>query len=269
MTKEQEEYMALVEKSGDDKIHVKKTGLEDIYFENHSHSKFQFIYTLSGTLHLQTSGARYFIPEKHIAWIPPHTVHRMSSNNRQVSLVIFYISNKVLRQNKEMRDCSIRITDKMIAENIKFIADHGPIISDDSHEAIYRFATGFLNLLPLTSPGEERFQLSSRIIPEDTRLCPVLEYIDTHSCDNLKMEDVARKHGLSARTLSRMLHQSGIHFSRYVNQARVMRAIELAADGGKSMKEIAYETGFSTPGNFSRVFRQVTGKSPSIYSMEI
>ena len=41
-----------------------------------------------------------------------------------------------------------------------------------------------------------------------------------------------------------------------------MRAIELFADGGKTMQQIAYEVGFSTPNNFNRVFRQITGMSP-------
>lgn len=45
----------------------------------------------------------------------------------------------------------------------------------------------------------------------------------------------------------------------------VNRAIELFSDGGKTMKQIAYETGFSTPNNFNRVFRQITGTSPSLY----
>ena len=31
------------------------------------------------------------------------------------------------------------------------------------------------------------------------------------------------------------------------------------------MQQIAYETGFSTPNNFNRVFKQITGTSPSLY----
>ncbi|MDE6803279.1 MAG: helix-turn-helix domain-containing protein, partial [Muribaculaceae bacterium] len=31
------------------------------------------------------------------------------------------------------------------------------------------------------------------------------------------------------------------------------------------IQEIAYETGFSTPGNFNRVFKQITGTNPSTF----
>ena len=33
----------------------------------------------------------------------------------------------------------------------------------------------------------------------------------------------------------------------------------------KDWQQIAYETGFSTPNNFNRVFKQVTGTSPGLY----
>lgn len=44
-----------------------------------------------------------------------------------------------------------------------------------------------------------------------------------------------------------------------------MRAIELFADGGKTMQQIAYEVGFATSNHFNRVFRQITGVSPNAF----
>lgn len=87
MNTEQQEYISLISRSTHDDILIKKTGWEAINFQEHAHEKFQIIYTLSGTLHVETGGVNYFVPEKHIAWIPEKASHKLSSNSRQVSLI--------------------------------------------------------------------------------------------------------------------------------------------------------------------------------------
>ena len=98
------------------------------------------------------------------------------------------------------------------------------------------------------------------------RLHPILDYMMEHLGDGLRIDRVAAEFGFSVRNLSRLLHASGIRFADYMNHQRVVRAIELFSDGGKTLQQVAYEAGFSTPNHFNRVFRQVTGMSPSEYA---
>jgi AraC-like DNA-binding protein len=102
-------------------------------------------------------------------------------------------------------------------------------------------------------------------IPNDARLHPILAYLQEHLHENLKMPQLAAHFGFSVRNLSRLFNESGIRFSYYVNNLRIMRAIELFADGGRTMQQIAYEVGFATPNHFNRVFRQITGVSPNAF----
>lgn len=53
-----------------------------------------------------------------------------------------------------------------------------------------------------------------------------------------------------------------------MNHQRIMRAIELFTDGGRTLQQVAYEVGYSTPNHFNRVFKQVTGVSPRIFFSE-
>ncbi|MBU3839299.1 MAG: AraC family transcriptional regulator [Candidatus Phocaeicola faecigallinarum] len=129
---------------------------------------------------------------------------------------------------------------------------------------MFDFAISFFNLLPILSYKVD-FLLKTMSIPNDHRLYPVLCYMREHAFRNLKIEQVAAEFNISVRNLSRLLHESGIRFNSFINRHRVNRAIELFSDGGKTMQQIAYETGFSTPNNFNRVFRQITGTSPSLY----
>lgn len=263
MNTEQQEYISFIEQSKEDEILIKKTGWEEVSLQEHAHRKFQIIYTLSGTLHVETREANYFVPEMHIAWIPADTSHKLSSNSRQVSLVIFYICLNHLSDDSKNR-FSIYCTNTMIAENLKFIASKGKLISLREQADLYHFTQSFFTLLPQMTPGAD-FLLKTLVIPNDSRLQPVLNYITEHLHEDLSMEQIATHYHLSVRNLSRLFNESGIHYSSYVNHLRITRAIELLTDGDGTMQEIAYKVGFNTPNNFNRVFKQITGKSPKAY----
>lgn len=263
MNTEQQEYISLINRSTHDDILIKKTGWEAINFQEHAHEKFQIIYTLSGTLHVETGGVNYFVPEKHIAWIPEKASHKLSSNSRQVSLIIFYINLNITPDDGKNR-FSIYSTNGIIAENLKFIASKGKVITRGKQTDLYNFALSFFNLLPQMTLGAD-FLLKTLVIPNDSRLHPILNYITEHIHEDLNMEQIASQYNLSVRNLSRLFNTSGIHFSSYVNHLRITRAIELLTDGDNTVQEVAYKVGFNTPNNFNRVFKQVTGKSPKTY----
>lgn len=265
MNAEQKAYISLINRSARDEILIKKTGWEEINLVAHSHEKYQIIYTLSGTLHIQIGTMNYFVPEKHLAWIPKGAEHKLSSKSRQVSLIIFFLSLDQTGDEDHLRErFAIYMTNTVVAENLKFIASRGNMISESEAPDLFRFTLSFFRLLPRIVPGTG-FLLKTVVIPDDSRLYPVLSYITEHISEEIKMEDIARIFNLSVRNLSRLFQTSGLHFSSYVNHLRIVRAIELLTDGGKNMKEIAYDVGFSTPNHFNRVFKQVTELSPKVY----
>lgn len=264
MNIEQQNYISLINEFTEDRILIKKTGWEEINLPNHAHDKFQIIYTLSGTLHIQIGTTNHFIPEGYIAWIPSGTVHKLSSNNRQISLIIFYVSINSTDKETSKHTFSIYRTNTIVVENLKFISSKGNNITQEIQPDLYHFTLSFFNLLPQMAP-EIDFALQTLIIPNDSRLKPVLDYMARHIQEELRIEQIAERYNLSNRNLSRLFHASGIHFSSYVNHLRIVRAIELLTDGEKTMQEIAYEVGFNTPNNFNRVFKQITGKSPKMY----
>ena len=264
MNSEQRAYISTIRRAGQEEILIKKTGWEEINLAAHSHSKHQIIYTLSGTLHVQMGMTNYFVPEKHIAWIPGDVPHELCSKNRQVSLVIFYLSMDADDKDTALKEFSIYHTNSFIAENLKFIASKGTEIEQADSPDLYAFALSFFKLLPSISQ-DMGFLLKMLAIPNDARLHPILAYLQEHLHENLKMPQLAAHFGFSVRNLSRLFNESGIRFSYYVNNLRIMRAIELFADGGRTMQQVAYEVGFATPNLFNRVFRQITGVSPNAF----
>ena len=264
MNDEQREYLAHIGASDREEILIKRTGWEAINLPTHAHEKFQIIYTLSGTLHIKIGSNTYFVPERHLAWIPSRTKHKISSNSRQVALICFYIDLPVEGDQDPKALFYIWGIRPLIGENLKFIASHAPCIRCSTHPDLYRYASSFFNLMPQINP-KETFLLRPLIIPNDPRLAPVLNYINRHLSDRLDMELLASRFHLSTRNLSRLFNTSKIRFSSLVNHWRILRAIELMSDRDKTSQEIAYEVGFNTPNSFNRVFKQITGTSPRMY----
>jgi AraC-like DNA-binding protein len=79
---------------------------------------------------------------------------------------------------------------------------------------------------------------------------------------------VARKMGLSARSLQRRLREAGTSFQRELAGARVRVAQRRFAESAASISEVAYEVGYSTVHQFSAVFRKATGLSPRQWKSE-
>jgi AraC-like DNA-binding protein len=100
---------------------------------------------------------------------------------------------------------------------------------------------------------------------EGTERCSaqVYEQLAAQSPSVPSMDDIARKLGMSGRTLRRRLKEEGKAFPTLVAQVLRDRALQLLSDPKASVKEVAYQLGFATPNAFHRAFKRWTGGSPS------
>lgn len=257
MSLEQEKYVESLGLTPEDTIYIRETGREVVDLPPHRHPYHQIIHTLTGTLHIRIGDEVFFVPERHLAWIPGNTIHELSSNNRSISLHIFHCIIPT-RPNERF---GVVNTNRFLAVNLDFLVKQRNVIRRSDEPHLYDFAINFLNLIP--EAGEEyKTPLKTLMEPDDIRVRNALEFIREHLTDNIGMEDVADNVGVSVRTLSRLFRNSDISFSAYLNYQRITRAIELYADRDKTMQEIAYDVGFNTPNHFNRVFRQILGTNP-------
>jgi len=90
------------------------------------------------------------------------------------------------------------------------------------------------------------------------------EYIDKHFNEEISLEDVSRAVNLSPQYFSRFFKQeTGENFIDYLTQVRINKAIELLKDKNHTIKEVCFMIGYNDPNYFSRIFKKVTGYSPS------
>ena len=74
--------------------------------------------------------------------------------------------------------------------------------------------------------------------------------------------EVSEHIGMSNRTLTRRLSESGFSFRDLIQKTQEMIAKDLLQNSNRSVAEIAFETGFSEQSAFNRAFKRWTGHSP-------
>ncbi|HEX9046184.1 MAG TPA: helix-turn-helix domain-containing protein [Verrucomicrobiae bacterium] len=82
-----------------------------------------------------------------------------------------------------------------------------------------------------------------------------------------RLDELARKSGLSAHRLSRLFkQQTGVALVEFRNRQRVERFLEIYGTGQRrTMLDAALEAGFGSYPQFHRVFKRITGQSPARY----
>ncbi|MCM3767804.1 response regulator [Neobacillus niacini] len=115
-------------------------------------------------------------------------------------------------------------------------------------------------------PGETDWQLHS----DHRKMQKVKSFIEDHFTKTISLEDAAEYVDISPYYLSKLFkEQFSINFIDYVTQLRVERAKELMKNPDRSLKEICYDVGYKDPNYFSRVFKKITGFSPSEYRSRV
>jgi AraC-like DNA-binding protein len=100
--------------------------------------------------------------------------------------------------------------------------------------------------------------------PRVTRLQPALNYVREYCHDRISETDAAALCGLTRFAFSRNFHSAlGLTFREYVMRARITEARRMLVEGGHSVTDVAFATGFNDGSYFARMFRRHTGVLPS------
>ena len=102
-------------------------------------------------------------------------------------------------------------------------------------------------------------------MPEDPRLCKIVQALITDPADRRDLDDWARAVGASKRTLTRLFPaQTGMSFRSWRQQRRLLRALELLASGN-NVTVVALELGYENTSAFIAMFRRCLGETPARY----
>lgn len=113
----------------------------------------------------------------------------------------------------------------------------------------------------------KKLPVADRTSTVDSRhFSAILKYISENYTQKLSLTSISEQFGISACHLSRTFSQKlSCTFLKYLHSLRVEHAKNLLTHSDMSILEIAFESGFSDPRTFNRVFREREKMSPGEY----
>jgi len=108
----------------------------------------------------------------------------------------------------------------------------------------------------------------------DIRLTRVMEIITNYIRENymyeLSMQDLARNMNYSEAYFCKLFKQCfNQNFTSYLTEYRVNEAKKMLAEPTVNVKEIGKAVGYGDANYFAKVFKRITGQSPTEYRLEI
>lgn len=243
-------------------------GMNDNMSKSHYHDYFEVYYLESGERYHMIGDQLYCIHPGEFILFSPYVMHHSYGNENvpfKRLLVYFYreeINSPRVREALETGGGVYR-PDDGARQRI-----HGlmkAMLHEQEHQGGYQeeMLHSLLNLLGLAIVRQERTVVAPEV---RNRISKIINYIHTHYYEDINLEQLAQQFYISQYYLCREFKR---HTNRtvvqYINITRVMNAQRKFMETDLNITEISRETGFSNITHFNRVFKSVTGMTPSEY----
>lgn len=128
----------------------------------------------------------------------------------------------------------------------------------------------FWFLLKRNLPRAEKTKDDSRRARMLEEFQELLDYIDTHYAEDLTLENASNMMHFSPSHFSKTFKKlMGMNYVTYVNMVRIEQAVRMLGKAQRRMIDIALECGFSNIRSFNRVFKEITGYTPTEFSSQV
>lgn len=270
----------------------------DNTYPAHLHRQVEIMFVIAGDLTITIEDKTYALSKGDISITFPDKIHSLHTrHNSRVLLMVFDIdflqdfrkafsdyipTNPILyvgqltEHGKNALSWLISLSKNMNATadmpNIKEFPNH-PVISDTSKIANEQndispnllYTKSYLTIL--AADIFSVLTLEKRNTCTDKNICEnILIYLDRHFQENISLESTAKALGISKFYLSQIfsnkLHTS---FPAYVTARRLDFAEKLLTTTNKSVTEISFDAGFSSPRTFFRSFQNTYHITPHQY----
>ncbi|RPE29758.1 AraC-like DNA-binding protein [Acinetobacter sp. BIGb0102] len=221
----------------------------------HSHDRIQLIHTLTGVIRVQTHEGIWIIPPGRGVWISAHKPHALLSSGDVKARGVF-IEDTL--QHDIQNECRVVAIPALLRELMSSAMDiQNEIQPESRNERLLQLILDEVRLLPALA-----FNLPDPQSPKLQQLC---QRIKENLALEWSLEESAQQLHISSKTLARHFQkETGLHFSHWVRQAKLMQAmIDLAMN--KPVLNVALDLGYESPSAFSAMFKRETSMTPSDY----
>jgi AraC-like DNA-binding protein len=224
----------------------------------HSHPWGQLVFASTGTMRVDAGAALWLVPQGRALWVPPGTEHAIEMRGK-VGMRTIYVPPG--RAGGLPGQCTAVDVEPLLRALILHIVGRGLLRAEA--EADVRLAGVFVDRL------EQAPRLALHLpLPADKRLRALARALWRSPAEMPMLPALARKAGMSARTLQRLFaRETGMRFVEWRQRLRLIHAVT-ALNSGASVTEAAAEAGYASASAFTAAFRAQMGETPSRFIRE-
>ena len=248
---------------------------DNISFLAHWHKEIELIYVRSGTCHLSITDVNFTAHAGDLAICESGVIHYSDSHNMDNSLDFIIFDTSILgplfenphfahplvtKEELKRYGLSSRLT-SLIDTVSEELEERKPYYQ----EIVISSLKTFWFLLKRCHP---RAEASS--VPDNRRtrmladFQSLLSYLEDHYADNITLEYAAASMNFSTGYFSKIFKKlMGINFVTYLNLVRIEHAVHQLRSTQQKFTDIALNCGFNNIRTFNRVFKEITGCTPS------
>lgn len=271
----------------DKSIIVQKDVLPYFYPHLHRHQEVQLTWVQQGEGTLVADNNMHAFRSNEIFWLGANQPHifksdpvyfQPKSRKKIVALVIFFNPDgalsalfnlpemKLLRNFVQQSQGGFKVSPLHTAEisgQMLRISNSGGAEQLMYFVELLRILSGYPDITPLANINKTAMVSDH----EGLRVGNIYSYIMHNYDQAITLEDAARQVHMTPHAFCRFFKKHTRHtFVSFLNEVRVNEACKKLTDGNyDNIANVAYTCGFNSITNFNRVFKSVTGKSPSQY----
>lgn len=248
---------------------------KNISFLAHWHKEIELIYIRGGCARISINDQIFVAREGDLVLCDSGNIHYSDSHDMDNSLDFIIFDPNIVTSLYEKTNFShslisanmlteFDLTDKLI-HLINILKTEPKEKMPYYREIITATLTEFWYQLLRKLPTES--SQTTQVNKRDTMLYDLqqlLSYIDTHYYENLSLSFAADKLGFSESHFSKIFKKlTGINYVNYINLIRIEHAASRIKNTPDKITDIAVDCGFNNIRNFNRVFKSITGLTPT------
>jgi len=226
----------------------------------HIHEYSELMYVYDGEMTMYLDGKKQTVKAGQMAFVFPNIAHEYT-NETQCGIWCAVFSNDFLHAFYQM------YPDKIPKDSVIDISEEDLWIvnglqSTDTEDVVER--SGLLSLL--FSRLAKKVEFDDREGNGSNLYNSAINYISSNFRTDFTLADMARTLGYHEKYLSGELHHlTKMNFRAFLATYRVDHAKSQLRSTERTISDIALDSGFSSINTFNRVFKNVTGVTPSEY----
>lgn len=249
---------------------------EDFVSPKHWQKEIEAAYVTGGWLDIHVEGEIYHINNEQMLFMSGGALHYYGVKQPQTTVTVV----KFARETVTVQTCCDETREKIRAlyDQVfmlradkavrRIMADMITMAHSTSSFKEYYYCAKLTELthLLLTRPDLMFGHMRAYMVDNTRHLDAALTFLNENYASNVTLRMLARHLGLTESYCSKYIREkTGMTFIEYLSALRVNYAKQLLIGSESNITEIAYQTGFSSVQTFNRVFRRVSGMSPSEY----